>query len=211
MTCGRAPIDLSPVRLALDQGDQAALVAFTREVCHLPSSDWPYVGQVLFQLATRIGQLENPAAYIRKVAGRLKEQAESSLFGSQVVLDEHRRIIGHASVGGYVTEDGTVAEEMLQGRLGENGAALGYVPIDVTRTNHAIPCDPQCRRADEWQGKWVPTEDPDERDLQRMQMQGVPRTQVAARLGWDEQRVNRVRLRLWRRRRAQCNRLSHGS
>lgn len=191
---------LTPALLALEANEPGPLIALTRDQCHLPASSWPWVAEALWSIRDRVHDLANPVAYVRRVALRKQEQAETHFLGRQVVRDEHRRIIGHVTVCGYVAEDGAIDEDMLQGNLGEGGAALGYVPMDETpptwETRKRTPPD------------WVDPQDADEDAVQRLQMAGVTERIIADRLGWTGQHVRRVVVRLWRRRRAQCDGLS---
>lgn len=198
MTCGCTPVDLSPVRLALEQGDQAALVAFTREVLHLPASAWPYVGQAVWAIGERISEVSNAAAYLRKAALRLQRAADASLLGTHPVCDGHRKIIGHVTIQGYVSEeDGAVLEELISMAAANSVGAIGYVPVDGCAASTPTAC---AQASDRRPVLVVATDDEDEKRLQWAQRLGVSRRNMAQHLGWEQSRVEAVWKRLQRKR-----------
>ena len=191
--CRTAPIALP----SLDTATTDELLAFTRDVVRLcPAEEWhAYVAEAIWQCSLPDVPPVRPVAYVRRIARRLRHAAEASSLGRQEVRGRHRRVLlGHVTVCGYVRPDGSISEECLEGGALLYSEAGGYVP--------ARDPDGEPSRQGRRHRPWVETDDLDERSLQRAQADGIPRREMAERLGWTSERAEAVWRRLYRRRRA---------
>lgn len=182
---------------SLETATTDELLAFTRDVVRLhPAEEWhAYVAEAIWQCSLPDVPPLRPVAYVRRIARRLRRMDEASSMGRQAVRDRTRRVVGHVTVHGYTRPDGSVSEERLEGGALLYSEARGYVPAG--RDDDSGDLAPErCRR------RWVETDDPDERRLQRAQVDGIPRREMADRLGWTTERVTAAWWRLYRRRRA---------
>lgn len=173
---------------AVYDGDKAALVRYTRHVVRLFPAFcwWPYIAQALWETDGVVQQMQNPSAYLRETATRLRRQAEASLFGNQPVLDRCRRVIGTVQVGGRWRDDGTLDEALFEQACD--------IPLTTPRPapRHIQP---------------VETLDDDERRVRALQMAGKSRREIADVLGWTLLEVERISDRLYRRRHAASRRV----
>lgn len=180
-------------RAAVDASNADALLAYTQDALRLvPASEWiSYVAEGLWRMPA-IG-VRNAEAYLRRVARRLRNRAENSLFGSVQVRSAGRRV-------------GTVHVQPYPANVCEHS----------TQTESATPLDPAgavClmaptlreRRAYAATQSRVETHDADEATLQDALCQGVPVRDLAAHLAWSKNKSLRVYRRISRRKQAKMS------
>lgn len=187
---------------ALHDGDPAALLAYTSSTVRLhPAHMWAHwVALALWRSAPRLLTMtaaDNPDAYVRRVAMRLRRDDEQTVLGRHPVYDESgTRRIGHVQVSSF-WHDGVLVEPS---HISERGEALGFVPAEGVDAHAAVGRDPRRKRIDAYNAKpMVLAHDDEERAVQSAQRKGISRREMPAFLGWDSRRVNRVYMRLWRR------------
>lgn len=197
MTCSEA-------MAALDCGDEAKLVTFTVEDVHLKKRDVHWVMLALFQCRkhlARMGEADNPTAYVHRVAKRLKCRDEEQFMGRHTVYDEDgSRPIGSVVVGSYFNREGALIDYQ------HGGQALGFQPAPGIDGVAEVGKSARERRVERHNAKpMVGALDDDERAVQKAQRQGISRREIAGVLGWDQRRVERTWKRLHRRLRAQMS------
>lgn len=189
---------------ALHDGDPAALLAYTSSTVRLhPAHLWAHwVGLALWRAAPRLLTMtaaDNPDAYVRRVAMRLRRDDEQTVLGRHPVYDATGcRRIGHVTVGSLYAEGGAIIEPVF---ASEQVQALGFAPSDGVNAIAEAGADARHRRVAAYNAKpMVLAHDDDERAVQSAMRRGISRREMPGFLGWDRRRVERTWKRLYRRR-----------
>ena len=141
--------------------------------------------------------IDKPEAYVKRVAKRLRDNAERTIFEGKTWVKRGGKRIGYVRLQSYFRVDGTVNDGMLGQRTSD---ALPFLPIDPKLDMVATCEDVKARRSRLAAQQLVQPDDCDESRLQQARMAGVTRRDLSAHLGWSAQRVDRVWKRLYRRR-----------